>query len=136
MRTQPNAQQRPEPLHRIYMHFTKAVAIFIASECASSMVHTLMTVAPGLQTGINAVLVRIHQRTWNEGVFNKGLDGLLLHIGHQLDHHLTTALHHPNTWRSLLLQCPTTISAFEYASTTFASLVLHHLRLPFMAGNH
>jgi hypothetical protein len=37
----------------------------------------------------------------------------LLHIGHQMDHHLTTALNHPQNWRSLFLQCPTTTSAFE-----------------------
>ena len=60
MRTQPTAQQRPEPFHRIHMHFTKAVAIFISSELASSMVDTLMAVSPGLQTGINAVLIRIN----------------------------------------------------------------------------
>ena len=39
------------------MDFTKAVAIFISSEFASSMVHTLMAISPGLQTSINAVLI-------------------------------------------------------------------------------
>src|SRR5215510_8386651 len=39
--------------HCIHMDFTQAIAIFISSELASSVVHTLMTVAPGLQTSIN-----------------------------------------------------------------------------------
>jgi hypothetical protein len=51
------------------MDFTKTVAIFVASEFASSVVDTLMVVAPGLQTGINAVLVRINKCACNEGVF-------------------------------------------------------------------
>jgi hypothetical protein len=136
MRTQPTAQERPEALPRMDMHFTKAGAIFIASTCTSSMVHTLMTVAPGLQTGLKAGLVRLHQRTWNDGVLKTGRDGCLRHLGHPMDHHLTTARHHPNNWRSLLRPCPTTPSALESASTTSASLLLHHLRLPLMAGNH
>src|SRR5439155_14223238 len=37
MRAKPTAQQRPEPFHCIHMYFTKAVAIFISSELASSM---------------------------------------------------------------------------------------------------
>src|SRR5215471_7380168 len=37
-----------EPLHGIYMHFTQAIAIFIAGKLAPSMVDTLMTVAPRL----------------------------------------------------------------------------------------
>ena len=46
MRTQPAAQQRPKAFHSIYMDFTQTVAIFIACEFASSVVNTLMVVAP------------------------------------------------------------------------------------------
>src|SRR5262245_32914197 len=62
MRAQPTAQQRPKPFHGIHMHFTQAVAIFVSSEFASSVVDTFMVVAPGLQTSINAVLVRFFDR--------------------------------------------------------------------------
>ena len=61
MRTQPTAQQRPKPFHRIDMYFTKAVAIFIAGVLAPAVVDALMLIAPRLQTGINAVLVGINQ---------------------------------------------------------------------------
>ena len=106
------------------MDFTKAVAIFISGILAPSMVDTLMVVSPGLQTGINAVLVRINKCAWNDGVFDEGLDGLLLHIGKQIDHHLTAALHHPKDGWPFLLQCATSTFAFESASTSFASLAL------------
>jgi hypothetical protein len=46
MRTQPAAQERPEPFHRVHMDFTQAVAIVIACEFASAVVDTLMVVAP------------------------------------------------------------------------------------------
>ena len=39
-------------------------------------------------------LVCIHKRTWHNGVFDQGLDGLLLDVGYEIDHHLTTALYH------------------------------------------
>jgi hypothetical protein len=41
MRTQPAAQERPEPFHRVHMDFTQAIAIVIACEFASAVVDTL-----------------------------------------------------------------------------------------------
>src|SRR6266702_2968400 len=136
MRAKPTPKERPKAFHGIHMDFTKTVAIFVSSEFASSVVDTLMAVAPGLQTGINAVLVRIHKCACNDGVFDEGLDGLLLHIGRQMDPHLTPALHHPKNWRSFLLQGASTTFAFQSASTPFSALTLDHLWLSFMAGNH
>src|SRR5262249_39633334 len=108
----------------------------ISSEFAPSMVHTLMLVSPSLQTSINAILISINQCTWNDGVFDEGLNGLLLHIGHESDHHLTTTLHHPeDRWSFLLYGAPTT-GTFESASTSLSAFLLHHLRLPLIAGNH
>ena len=71
------------PFHCVHMDFTQAIAIFISSELASSVVHALMTVAPGLQTSINVVLICINKCAWINGVFDERLDGLLLHMGHQ-----------------------------------------------------
>ena len=48
MRAQPTPQERPEAFHGMHMDFTKTIAIFVSSECASSVVDTLMAVAPGL----------------------------------------------------------------------------------------
>src|SRR5882762_6191335 len=136
MRTQPTPQQRPEAFHRVYMHFTKTVAIFVSRKFTPSMVDMLMTVAPGLQTSINAVLIRINQCPRNDGVLYERLDRLLLHIGQQLDDHLPASLDHPKDGRSLFLQCAPATFAFESASPSFAALFHHHLRLAFLAGNH
>src|SRR5437588_3880793 len=68
MRTKPTAQQRPKALHRIHMHFTKAVAIFIAGEFTPPMVDALMIVAPSTQASINTVFIRVYQCTYINGV--------------------------------------------------------------------
>src|SRR5215471_11754233 len=46
-----------------------------------SMVDMLMIVPPSLHTGINTVLICIHTCPWNNSIFDKGLDRLLLDIG-------------------------------------------------------
>ena len=61
MRAQPTPQERPKACHRVDVHFAQAVAIVIAGKLASPVVDTLMAVTPGLQTGINAVLICIHR---------------------------------------------------------------------------
>src|SRR5215468_5531782 len=136
MRTKPAAQQRPEPFHRIHMDFTQAVANVISGELTPSMVNMLMTVAPGLQTGINAVLISINKCAWINSVFDQRLDGLLLHVREQIDHDLTTTLDHPKDRGSFLLHCASSTFIFASASTTFAALVLHHLWLSLMASKH
>src|SRR5215475_11733311 len=136
MRTQPTAQQRPEPFHRIHMDFTKAVAIFISGELTSSMVDMLVTVAPGLQTGIDAVLISIHTCAWINRVFDQRLDGLLLHVREQIDHDLTATLHHPKDRGSFLLHRASSTFPFASASTTCAALVLHYFWLSLMARHH
>src|SRR5262245_65863703 len=118
------------------MDFTQAIAIFISSELASSVVHTLMTVSPGLQTSINIVLIRIHKCAWINGVFYQRLDGLLLHVREQIDHDLTATLNHPKDRWSFLLHRASPTFPFASASTTFAALLLHHLFLPLMASTH
>jgi hypothetical protein len=68
------------------MHVTQAVALFIASARALSMVDTLMILSPGLQPGITAVRLRLHQRPWGTGRRDAGRDRLGLHLGPQLEH--------------------------------------------------
>src|SRR5262249_35774605 len=136
MRAQPTPQERPEAFHGIHMDFTKTVAIFVSSAFASSVVDPLMVVAPGLPTGINALLVRLHTCPWNDRVFHEWFDRLLLDIGQHIDHHLTTALHHPKDGRPFLRQGPSARFALEPTSTSLSVLALHHLRLAFMTRNH
>src|SRR6266581_9640231 len=136
MGTKPTPQERPEPFHRIHMDFTKSVPIFTSGILAPSMVDTLMIISPCTQAGINAVLIRINKRTWSNGFFDERLNGLLLHISKHVDDHLTATLHHAKDGRPLFVQCAAATFTFESVATSFAPLVLHHLRLAFMAGNH
>src|SRR6267378_1013808 len=85
------------------MHFTKAVAIFIAGVLAPAMVDALMPIAPRLKTGINAVLICVYQGACLNGVFHEGLDRLLLHIGQQMDHDLPPTLDYPKDRRFFFL---------------------------------
>jgi hypothetical protein len=118
------------------MHFAKAVAIFISGELASSMIDMFMAIPPDLQTGINTVFIRVNQCTGNNRVFNEGLNRLLFHIGQHFDHDLTTTLNHAKDGCPLFLQGASARFSFESASTTFASLLLHGLRIAFMPGHH
>ena len=136
MRAKPTPQERPETFHGMHMDFTQTIAILVSSAFASSVVDTLMAVAPGLQTSRDAVLVRLHTCARNDGVCEERLNGLLLDIGQQMDHHLPTALPHPKDGRSFLLQGATTSFALEPASTSLALLALDHLWLAFMASSH
>jgi len=95
-----------------------------------------MVVSPRTQAGIHAVLICVNPCPWINGVFDERLDGFLLHIGQQIDHDLTATLHHPKDGWSFLLQGPASTFALEPAAASFAALVLHHLRLAFLAGNH
>src|SRR5262252_1441615 len=118
------------------MHFTQAVAIFISCEITPSMVHMLVTVAPGLQTGIDAVLISIHQCAWINRVFDQWLDGLLLHVREQIDDDLTATLNHPKDRGSFLLHRAASTFPFASASTTCATLLLHYCWLSLMARHH
>src|SRR5262245_32214259 len=125
-----------EPFHGIHMHFTQAIAIVISSELTPTMVDILMIVPPGLHTSINTVFICVHTCPWNNSLFDQGLDRLLLHIGQEIDDHLTTALHHPKDRWPFLRQGATATFALQSASASFSTLVLHHLWLPLLASNH
>ena len=134
-RTKPTPQQRPEAFHRIDLHFTKAVAIFIAGVLAPPMVDALMAVSPSTQARINAVFIRVNHCPWITGVFDERLERLLLHLGPKTEHHLTTTLNHPKDGWSFLRSRTTATLTFASASTSFPALFLHHLRLACRAGN-
>ena len=89
-----------------------------------------------LQTGINAVLIRINQGSRDDGVLDERLDRLLLHIGQQLDDHLPAPLDHAKDGGSFFLQGAPATFAFESAAPAFAALLLHHLWLAFLASDH
>src|SRR5437016_2914829 len=95
-----------------------------------------LILSPGLQPGITAVHLRLHQRTWGTGRRDAGRDRLGLHLGPQLAPDVTAALPHATARGACLLPGPTTSCAFASALTPCAPRGLHHLRLSAMAGAH
>ena len=85
------------------MNMTKTIAIFVSRKFTPSMVDLLMTVAPGLQASIDAVLIRINKGSRNDGVRDERLDRLLLDIGQQMDDHLPATLDHAKDGGSFFL---------------------------------
>src|SRR5215208_2705318 len=70
VRAQPGAQQGPEALERVDVHLAEAVAVLVACVLATPVTDGLVRVAPGLQPGIDVVLVSV-----DEGVLgDRGLD--------------------------------------------------------------
>jgi hypothetical protein len=134
--TQPTAQQRPESFHRVRMHFTKAVAIFISCVLTSAMIDALVGIAPSLKSGVNAILVCVNQSAWLNGVFDQRLDGLLLPIVQQMNHYLSTTLNHAKDWRFFSRHRASARLAFASASSTFSLRALDHLGLSLVACHH
>src|SRR4028119_1891259 len=62
MRSQPGAQQRPEPFQRVDADLAKAVTVLVARVLAAAVAHGLMPVAPGFQARVDAVLVGVDER--------------------------------------------------------------------------
>src|SRR2546422_4783306 len=118
------------------MHFTKTVAIFISRIFAPAMIDALMRIAPSLETSINTVFIRVNQGSWINGVFDERFDGLLLHIGQQVDDHLSTTLNHAKDRRFFLLPRPSARFAGASAATAFAPPALYHPWLSLLAGHH
>jgi hypothetical protein len=136
MGAKPTPHQRPDALHRLPMDCTQVVSICLSGVRAPSMVPTLLIVSPCTQAGIHAVRIRIHTRTRGHGLLDERLHGLLLPMSTQVDAPVTAPLHHAKDRRLLVRQCAASTLAFASVSTSFAPLVLHHLRVPFLAGNH
>ena len=80
MWTEPGAEQAPQPLDGVDVHFVDAVSIGIAGVFTFTMIDRDVNVAPGWETGIDAVLVGIDRTSLQDHFGDPGLDGGLLDI--------------------------------------------------------
>src|ERR1051325_2317444 len=87
------------------MHLAEAVAVLIAGILAAAVADCLVPAAPGWQARIEFVFVGMDQTVRGNGPRDHLLDRLLLHVGEQADHELTTALDQTEDRRLVLLQC-------------------------------
>ena len=95
MRAQPRAQQGPKALHRIHVHFMKAIAVVIPRLFSPAVTDAFMRRAPRFQAVINSVRIRVNTGPRRNRCLNQWLDRLLLDVVQHPDDHLATALHHP-----------------------------------------
>src|SRR5215213_1795911 len=92
VRTEPGAQQRPDPFHGVDVDLAEAVAVFVAGVFALPMADRFVPVAPGWQAGVDLVLVGVDEAALGNGGRDDRLDRGLLHIGEQAQDHLATPL--------------------------------------------
>ena len=95
MRAQPRAQQGPKALHRIHVHFMKAIAVVIPRVFAPAVTDAFMRIAPLFQAAINIVLIRVNLGTRRNRRLDQWLDRPLLDVFQHPNDHLATALDHP-----------------------------------------
>ncbi len=104
VRSQPRAQQRPKPFHRVDVDLAEAVAILITGVFAAPVTDRLMSVAPDRQAGIDAILVRVDEGAGGDSGGDNRLDRGLLHVGQHAQHDLATALDQAEDGRLVLRQ--------------------------------
>jgi hypothetical protein len=77
------------------VHLAEAIAVLVARILAAPVADGLVSVAPGLQPGIDVVLVGVDEGALRDGGPDDRLDRPLLNIGQHLQHHLPAALDQP-----------------------------------------
>ena len=118
MRSQPGAQQRPEPLDRVDVHLAEAVAVLVAGVFAAPMADRLVPVAPGWQTRVDAVLVRVDEGAFRDRGLDDRLDRGLLHVGQHVQDHLAPALDQAEDGRLVLRQRAASRRACQLAAAS------------------
>src|SRR3954467_9602831 len=89
-RDEPGAQQ--QSFHRIDVDFVETIAVLVARIFASAVADGLVLVAPHRQTSVDAVLVSVDHRAFDDDFLNDRLDRFLLYIGQHPKNDLTIAL--------------------------------------------
>ncbi len=104
VRSQPGAQQRPEPFHGVDVDLAEAVPVLVASIFAAPMADRLVLVAPGWQARVDGILVGVDEGARGDGGGDNRLDRGLLHVGQHAQHDLAAALDQAKDRRLVLLQ--------------------------------
>src|SRR4051794_24624949 len=104
VRTEPGAQQRPEPLDGVDVHLAKSIPVLVAGVFAAPVADRFVLIAPALQAGVDAVLVGVDERAFGHCGLDDRLDRDLLHVGQHAQDHRATALDQTEDGRLVLLQ--------------------------------
>jgi hypothetical protein len=95
MRAQPRAQQGPKALHRLHVHFMKAIAIVIPRVFAPAVTAAFRRIAPRFQAAINIVRLRVNTGTRRNRRLDPWRDRPLWDVFQPPNDHLATALDQP-----------------------------------------
>lgn len=86
------------------MDFAESIPVFVPRVFSNAVTHALMSIAPGLKSGIDIALIRVDQRPRADRGLDHRFDGLLLNIREHLDHHFSPSLNHPEDWWLLFFE--------------------------------
>src|SRR4051795_8427527 len=104
VRAQPGAQQGPQALGRVDVDLAEAVAVLVPGVLAPRVAHGLVAVAPFLQSGVDVVLVRVHEGARGDTSLDDGPDSRLLHVGQHPYDDLAASLEQPQDRRLVLVE--------------------------------
>src|SRR5690348_15862455 len=91
----------------------EAIAVLVARIFAAAVADGLVLVAPHRKTSVNAVLVGVDHRAFDDDFLNDRLDRFLLYIGQHPKNDLTIALDQAQDRRFILLERVTAARSFE-----------------------
>src|SRR3954468_3344871 len=91
----------------------EAIAVLVARIFAAAVTDGLVLVAPHRQASVNAVLVGVDHRAFDDRSLNDRLDRFLLHIGQHAENDLAIALDQAQDRRLFLFKRTTTAGSFQ-----------------------
>src|ERR671920_986375 len=91
----------------------EAIAVLVARVFAAAVTDSLVLVAPHRQASVNAVLVGVDHRAFDDHGLNDRLDRLLLHIGQHAENDLAIALDQAQDRRLFLFERATAARSLE-----------------------
>src|SRR3954452_7514489 len=89
----------------------EAIAVLVARIFAAAVTDGLVLVAPHRQASVNAVLVGVDHRAFDDHSLNDRLDRFLLHIGQHAENDLAITLDQAQYRRLFLFKRTTTASS-------------------------
>src|SRR5215217_2604059 len=123
VRAEPGAQERPEPLDGVDVHFAEAVPVLVAGILTPGMADRLVLVAPGGQASVDAILVGVDEGALSNGARDDWLDRPLLHVGQHVQDHWPTSLAQAEDRGLILLRRAPTRYAPQLAAPPRAPLL-------------
>ena len=117
MWSQPGAKQTPDTFHGVDMDLVDAVSIGIPCILPFTVVDRDMDVAPGRETGIEAVLIGVDGAALLDHQGDPVSDGGLLDIAAQSEETLSTTRDHVQNWGVVRRRCAPAPLAFPLSAS-------------------